>query len=326
MHSVLDPPRLRRAASRYRSKIQGSIDRPLRRLRYALCQQYLRNPPSAHRLHSHPPTLTEIQRDTIAELRRRGIAFVSQERLGVSPKDWADLRRLVLEFAGTDRVRDRIRDFPEIARQRKLVGDDYMVKLCPENPILETDHPLLRVGLVSPLLDIVNGYLGMWAKLSYTDAWHTIPVDIGRRIGSQSWHRDPEDRRMIKAYLYCADVDQGAGPMEYIPESAAGERYGQYWAWKPLGTHAERYPSDDEISARLPGAERVLCTGREGTFVLCDTDGLHRGGVSISSPRILATWTFVTPAALGSTVHRRFRLAGSAEALTRSPAALFALR
>jgi hypothetical protein len=323
---IIDAPKLRRTAGRYRSRIQRSIDRPLRRLRYTLYRKYLRNPASTHQLHSHAPTLTEFQRDTLAELRARGIALVPQDRLGIAPNDWADLRRLVLEFARSDRVRDRIRDFPELARQRQLVGDDYMVKLFPEGPTLDLDHVLLRVGVSSALLDTVNQYLGMWGKLIYTDAWHTIPVDIGRRIGSQSWHRDPEDGRMIKAYLYCAEVDEGAGPMEYIPESAAGERYGSQWAWKPLGTHAERYPDDEEISARFPAAERVVCTGPEGTLVLCDTDGLHRGGVSVSSPRVLATWTFVTPAAMGSTAQRRFRLTGSALAAGLSPAAVFALR
>jgi hypothetical protein len=326
MRPFLDPPGLRRAASRYKGRLQRSIDRPFRRLRYELNQKYLRNPSSTHRLHSHPPTLTASQRDTIAELTTRGIAFLAQDQLGVPPNDWDDLRRLVGEFARSERVRDRIRDFPDLARQRKLGGDDYMVKLFPEGPTLDLDHPLLRIGLGSPLLDTVNGYLGMWGKLIYTDVWHTIPLDIGHRIGSQSWHRDPEDRRMIKAYLYCADVDQGAGPMEYIPESAAGGRYGRLWAWKPLVTHAERYPSDEEISARLPAAERVVCAGTEGTFVICDTDGLHRGGVSVSSPRILATWTYITPAALGSTAQRRFHLTGSSAGASLSPAAAFALQ
>ncbi|HEX3275146.1 MAG TPA: phytanoyl-CoA dioxygenase family protein [Gemmatimonadales bacterium] len=325
MGELLDPRRLRKAASRIRGKIEGRVGTSIRRWRYVLDSKYLRNPVSTRRLTSEGSHLTPVQQEALADLRARGIAFVSQERLGIDPADWRDLRELIDQFAASERVRDRIHEFPALAAQKQLRGDDYMVKLYPEGPTLPPTNPLLRIGLCPALLDVINHYLGLWSKLVYTDAWHTIPVDIGRRVGSQSWHRDPEDRRMVKAYLYCRDVDEGAGPMEYVPGSASGGPYADLWPWRPRGTHAERYPSDEEVAAKIPRADRITCTGRAGTFVLCDTDGLHRGGISTTSPRVLATWTFVTPAALGTTVQRRFTLASARALHVLSAAAMFAL-
>lgn len=325
MAVITDLHAWRKAASKYRGKVQSNLTRTVRRVRHVLDWNYLRNPASSRRFTAQPRVLTPGQQAAVGDLASRGIAFVQQDRLGIDPTDWTALRSLVRGFAASEQVRERIRDFPALAESRPLVGDDYMVKLYPESPMLEASNPLLRVGLSAAMLNVVNGYLGLWSKLVYTDAWHTIPVDIGRRVGSQSWHRDPEDRKMIKAYLYCADVDAGAGPMEYIPGSALGGRYAHLWPWKPRGTHAERYPSEEEVARHVPPSEWVLCTGSEGTVVFCDTDGLHRGGISRTSARLLATWTFVTPAAMGSTVQRRFRIAPGSSAAPPSPEAAFAL-
>ena len=52
------------------------------------------------------------------------------------------------------------------------------------------------------LLDIANAYLGMWAKLEYVDVWYTPPVEDAERRSSQRWHRDFNDRHLLKAFLY----------------------------------------------------------------------------------------------------------------------------
>jgi hypothetical protein len=316
---------LRRIASRYRSKVKGVVDRSYRRVRYRISWKYVANPASKRRFAAHPSHLTPTQQQTVQELKTRGIAIVPGRELGLEPDTWAELRQLVQDFARSDRVRERIGGYAAAAQSGPLRGDDYMVKCYPEGPTLAESNPLLRLGLSDPVLQVVNGYLDLWCKLIYTDAWHTIPIDIGRRVGSQSWHRDPEDRKMVKAYLYLADVDEGAGPMEYIPGSEVGGPYERLWPWTPRAGHSYRYPSEADVAGRIPQAEWLKCTGPEGSMVFCDTSGLHRGGISRTSPRILATWTFVTPAALGSTAQRRFTVARHGSADRLSEAARFAL-
>ena len=128
---------------------------------------------------------------------------------------------------------------------------------------------------------------------------------------------------MVKVYFYFSEVDGGAGPMEYVRGSASGGRYGSLWPWSPVST--ERYPRDEEVDRLIPAAARVQCFGSPGTLIFCDTDGLHRGGTAKSRPRIAATWTFVTPASLGISSGRRFKVAANADVRQLSPAAQFAL-
>jgi hypothetical protein len=296
----------------------------LRLLKYRLDSRYLRNRRSAHLFRSHRPTLSLSQQQTAAELTNRGIAFPSYDDIALPADRWARLAAVVDDFAASDRVREAIRGFRAVAATGEMASDAYIVKLLPPAPTLRLDHPLLEVGLSPAVLNVVNSYLGMWAKLIYTDAWHTIPVDIGMRIGSQYWHRDPEDQRMVKVYAYFGPVGEGCGAMEYVLESQGAGRYSGPWRWKPHAGRGHRYPGDAEVEQAVPPEQRIPCFGNRGTFVFCDTAGLHRGGVATTRPRILATWTFVTPASIGFTAGRRFTIEGDAAA-SETLAARFAL-
>ena len=66
----------------------------------------------------------------------------------------------------------------------------------------------LRLGTNPRLLDLANAYLGMWSKLEYVDVWYTPPAGSDERLSSQRWHRDFNDRHLLKAFLYLVDVDE----------------------------------------------------------------------------------------------------------------------
>jgi hypothetical protein len=162
---------------------------------------------------------------------------------------------------------------------------------------ISLDDEFMRLALDGKILDVVNSYLGLWAKLIYVDLWQTVRAsDAEARIGSQHWHRDPEDKMMVKVYLYFSKVDAAAGAMQYLPGSCLGGPYEHLWkSSKPTGY---TYPRPQEIEQQLSASQWISCTGGPGTFVFCDTSGLHRGGISTTGVRTLATWTFVTPASL----------------------------
>jgi hypothetical protein len=303
--------------------VRSGVHRSIARLNYVKQWHLTRNPGSRRLLADHRPTLSTVQAKVVQELTSDGIAFVDAGALGMDAADWAHLRSLVEEFADSPRVREASDRFRAALGRQTVKPDAYIVKLHPEGPTLSLDDPLLRLALRGPILDVVNSYLGLWSKLVYTDVWHTIPSEVDQRIGSQFWHRDPEDRRMVKVYFYFSEVDGEAGPMEYVRGSASGGRYGHLWPWKPLSP--ERYPREEEVDRLIPAAARVQCFGSPGTLIFCDTDGLHRGGTAKSRPRIAATWTFVTPASVGISSGRRFQVAGDADPRQLSLAAQFAL-
>jgi hypothetical protein len=312
------------ASRKLRWQIRSWLRNSWRNASYRVYSQYVGNPPSRRLFRAHLPELTAVQRRVLQDLSSSGVALVRYDELGIHPESWARLQELVEAFAMSAKVEEAIRRFPEEFKRRELTGDDYMVKLYPDSDHtrLAADHPLLQVGLSAPVLSVINSYLGLWAKLIYTDVWHTFPIDMGKRIGSQRWHRDPEDSSLVKVYIHFSEVDETAGPLEYILGSAERGPYGHIRAWKP---RTPRYPPPDEIERLLPAVERVRCVGGPGTVVFCDTGGFHRGGVATQRPRIAATWTFVRPASIEFTSKRRFQVDNSNARVERSLPARFAL-
>jgi hypothetical protein len=295
------------------------------RARYEARWHWFQNRSSRRRFHRGVSYLNDAQRRVVRDLLACGIAFVQWDDLGVDASEWKRLAALADSLAQSTQVVRAISEYSDVSSRTTTPNDAYLVKLYPEKPTLESSNPLLTVGVAPPVLDTVNTYLDLWSKLIYTDIWHSIPVDVGRRIGSQRWHRDPEDRRMIKVYSYFRDVGEGAGPLEYLPGSCVTGtgQYRQLWPWKPRGG---RYPGDREVEQTIPRSAFSLSVGTSGTFIFCDTNGLHRGGIATTGVRLVATWTFVTPASVPILSPRRFVVDPTARPSERlSPAATFAL-
>lgn len=272
---------------------------------YPLKWKYSLNSDSRRMFTQQSPILGESQRRVVNELSRDGIAFIPFEELGMEIRQWDQLKEIADDFRVSTTVLDRMERYRSEFSTRQMAGDDYLIKLLPERPNFDLDHPLLKLFLNDSVLDVVNSYLGMWAKLIYMDIWHTIPGDMGRRIGSQHWHRDPEDMKMVKIYLYFCDVDADAGPLEYVRGSNRQGPYGKLWKWHALDG-PRRYRTEQELQRKIPSTQLVNCVGSCRTMIFCDTSGFHRGGIAASGARIVATCTFVTPASLSLLSQRRF--------------------
>ncbi|HTD52373.1 MAG TPA: hypothetical protein VK780_05060 [Thermoanaerobaculia bacterium] len=302
--------------------LRGRVSLFLLRRRHDLHWNYLRNPSSRRSFARQRVALNAAQHQVVRELRSEGVSLVSFTELGADGNQLGRLRETVDSFARSLKVKEAIRNYAAVVAQGQMAYDAYIVKLNVEGPTFALDNPLLQLGLDPQILGVVNSYLGLWSKLIYADVWHSIPIDVGRRIGSQRWHRDPEDRKIVKIYLYFSNVDQGSGPLEYVPGSGFGGRYEKIRKWKARG---DRYPPDGELESRIPASECISCVGPVGTTVFCDTSGFHRGGIATTSARIVATWTFCTPAAISVTARRRYTVDYGGRESELSPAARFAL-
>lgn len=246
-----------------------------------------------------PPTLDDVQVRVLQQLREAGIGKVDARQL-------CDPILVDKVLATADRWLQQ----PDVQAQVDAYRQDpshswkdYIVRMFGREATIEPDSPVLQLGLQRRLLDVVNSYLSLHGRLIYVDVWNTIPlVHDGPDMGSQRWHRDPEDSRLVKAFLCVSDVGPGAGPLEYIPHSRRGERYGSVFPQRfPAGSVAPA----EAIDAVVPSADRERCVGARATLFVVDTAGLHRGGRATRDHRVLATWTYVTPA---STWDRAFSL------------------
>ena len=270
------------------------------RLKYDVNWRWARNPASSRSFRKSRPQLNALQERLVWELNAAGVATCHFDELFQDPAMWRRLSAYVSEFSASEEVQSVIRkrqqDFAEKKDFRAV--EHYIITKYPQDrkPLITASNPLLNLGLHSLILDVVNSYLGMWSKLIYFDMWHTLPLNTDTRILSQRWHRDPEDRRKIRTFLYFSEVDTDAGAMEYLAGSQFGGPYEHVFEWNdPLGIP---YPPDGEVERQIPESQHVILKGPPGTLVFCDTAGFHRGGTAKTKPRILATSAFVTPASL----------------------------
>lgn len=294
------------------------------RMKYELNWRWASNPASRRTFRKAPPKLNAVQARLVEELYATGIAKCHISELFTDDSVWRGLEREVAEFGASEAVQSIIRKRQEHFEQKHDVSavEHYIVTKYPPDhkPVIGMDSTLLRLHLDPLILNIVNSYLDLWAKLIYFDMWHTLPLDTNTRFLSQRWHRDPEDRRKIRTFLYFSEIDESAGAMEYFTGSHFGGPYEDLYKWNdPLETP---YPPDGEIERRMPASNRVLLEGGPGTLFFCDTAGFHRGGITKSRPRILATSAYVTPASL----HRhRFMVDASVQNAKWDEPAKFAL-
>jgi hypothetical protein len=248
--------------------------------------------------------LREPERRALESLQATGIAILPFDELVADAGLWDDLAAQVEAFVGE--VEDRApRDV-----NRPMRKDDYLIRRFggaralrdgKAATTLEPDDPWVRLGTCDPVLNVVNAYRGQWARLVDLDAWYTVPFAAGQeRIASQRWHRDPEDHHVVKMFVYFSDVDEDAGPFEYVAGSAVRApkiRHGLLGSLRLPWNRRRRYPPQEYMDKRIARAEVVTATGPTGTLILCDTSGLHRGGFARRTPRVLTTHTYVSPRA-----------------------------
>jgi ectoine hydroxylase-related dioxygenase (phytanoyl-CoA dioxygenase family) len=285
-------------------RVASSLERRGVIATYELNDRLLANRAARRRYAHEPPSLDSTQASILDRVRDQGYAVVSLSELVSEPAVASDLEEEAKRFMSeTESELARERDGGESSLRRRP-GKEFVVRKYAYDVELGLDDPWLRLGLNPRLLDIANTYLGMWAKLEYVDVWYTPPVDRAERQSSQRWHRDFNDRHLLKAFLYLVDVDEDSGPFEYVPRSAPGNELDHFWPWRPLG---ENYPPDDEFAAKL-AEKAVSFTGPKGTLIFCNTSGFHRGGFAIGKPRVLATVTYSSPASLASLTERNYSL------------------
>jgi hypothetical protein len=269
---------------------------------YELHDRLLANRSARRRYTHEPPVLDELQQGVLEQLRREGYATLPFSEL--APELWGELEQEAARFvAETETELAREKEGRESALRRRE-GKEFLVRKYAYDVELSLDDPWLRLGLNTRMLDIANAYLGMWAKLEYVDVWYTPPVEDPERRSSQRWHRDFNDRHLLKAFLYLVDVDEETGPFEYVPRTAPGNELDHLWPWRPLG---ENYPPEQELAEKI--ADRTVSfTAPKGTIIFCNTCGFHRGGFARGKARALATVTYSSPASLASLTERNFSI------------------
>lgn len=244
---------------------------------------------------SSRPTLNPLQHRIVSELHSIGFAHANIEELLPDAAGWLEINDRIKRWLDTDDVRNRQREY-QLQGHTPGAWKDFIVQMYGKESVVPFSDPVVKLAIEPAILDIVNSYMGLWSRLIYMDVWDTIPLEhAGADVASQRWHRDPEDFRIVKTFLYVTDVDVDSGPMHYVKGSRTGEKYGRLWPHTiPVGPVV---PSKD-LERAIPRTDWIIATFPAGTLLFVDTTAFHRGGRAIKNQRVFSTWNYVTPASL----------------------------
>jgi hypothetical protein len=141
-----------------------------------------------------------------------------------------------------------------------------------------TDLPeLSQWGREQRLLNIIENYIGLSVAFQGVHLRKDFPNE--NQFGTLLWHKDSEDRRMVKIIIYLTDVEEKHGPFEYIPVSLTPTLslkylriYSKLWKANHVGI------TDEQLKEIIPEHQWKSCPGPAGTVIFTDPKTtLHHG-------------------------------------------------
>jgi hypothetical protein len=215
----------------------------------------------------HLPCLRDSDRRIVEDLQKSSFSVTSLEAMGLEGVDamLADAYALVARH--TPLTRSFQADGPDIVAHDKII----------------------RWGLSDRLLDIAENYLGMPVGYDGINVFFT-KAD-GMETGARRWHRDAEDRRMLKIALYLNDVDEDGGPLQVLRRQLP--EHGPPVRGKFPVLSQERL--EKTLGVFDPNRDVVTFIGKAGSLIFADTATLyHRGKPATARDRCAIYFNYMT--------------------------------
>ncbi|MBD2439682.1 phytanoyl-CoA dioxygenase family protein [Nostoc sp. FACHB-110] len=204
------------------------------------------------------PKLESSDRQIVETLKREGIYITTLADLGFnSTPQLLDAAHTLIPKIGNGNYTASSENYPEI----------YTVTHLPN---------FYNWGSEARLLNILENYIGLPV------AYHGVQVRKDflntSQFSTMLWHRDSEDRRIIKIIIYLNDVTKENGPFEYVPASFTSIYNPNFYRlyYKIYNTGID----DEELNEIVPKSAWKSCQGPAGTVIIADTQRLlHHGTV-----------------------------------------------
>ena len=211
--------------------------------------------------HHHLPILTGSDRLIAESLKKEGICITTLADLGLpSTSQLLDAAKSFLPSMGRSNYESYNQNPPEI--------------------FTVTDLPnFFKWGNEKRLINILENYIGLPV------AYHGVQIRKDfinqSQFSTMLWHRDSEDRRIVKIIIYLNDVDEQQGPFEYVPSSFTSglNFYRLYYKIHNKGIN------DETLNKIVPKSAWKSCTGAAGTVILSDTNRLLHHGTARTEER-----------------------------------------
>lgn len=256
--------------------------------------------------------LFEPAAQVLTDLNRDGVAITSVQTLLGQSSCYDEL------CAGINCLQSHLSEQIAMARAGSSAAGKktFNLEYLGNKPVLDPDGIYARFALQDGILQVANAYLGMYTRLRYFNVWHTFPTQSQARE-SQLWHRDREDRYILKMFLYLSDVSEGAGPLTY----AAGSHLKGKMRREPayfLEADGVKRSNDEQMAEAASPETWIKATGAQGTIVFADTHGYHKGGLARERDRLMYLCMFTSPASESQELLKRSMQINSPEERKRA--------
>jgi hypothetical protein len=242
--------------------LQRRVMQPTRRA--TLARQIARLRPAMAPMRPDDDTTAE----RLQQLQTRGLAPIGR------PLDRTQCRELVdyfMEREVHDPHRPALPVFKPLATGRHV--NAHIAHHTPED-IVRAPY-LLALANDPQVLATVEQFLGCKPSLAYMAAWWSYATPLGPQQ-AEFFHRDVDDWRFVKLFVYLTDVGAQSGPHVYVTESANSPKLAQI-----------RRFMDDEVAASFEPHQVLTMTGQAGDAFLEDTFGIHKGQPVVQGHRLI---------------------------------------
>jgi hypothetical protein len=144
-----------------------------------------------------------------------------------------------------------------------------------ENPVMHTAHfkrsdliqqiSIMDIANDTGVLSLVQEYLGMKPTISNVNMWWSFK---GRKKAeeAQNFHRDNDDLKFCKLFVYLTDVDAQSGPHIYVKGTLNSKDF-----------RVIRRYTDEEVVEKFGKENVVSMEYPKGSIFIVDTYGFHKG-------------------------------------------------
>lgn len=198
-----------------------------------------------------------------ATLREQGLAHIAPVLTQAQIDDMLDFLQKEKLVSKTG-VRFRMDRAPDTARTGSY----------PMETVLRCPHVLDLINHPQ-LIRMAADYLGCVPTVSGLRIDWSAPSD-GSPAYVQQYHRDHDDWRFLKLFVYLTDVDDDAGPHEFVKTSH-----------RHSGRLTNRPYAESDVEDKYGRQQMLRVTGPRGTSFLADTWGIHKGNVPMNRPRLM---------------------------------------
>lgn len=207
------------------------------------------------------PILSKADQLITQTLKREGVYITSLENLGLPST--AQMLESAKNYAA-------MMESPRNIQSGYNLPQIYTVTDLPE---------FFTWGIEKRLQNIIENYIGLPIAFHGVHVRKDFPNE--QQLQTLLWHKDAEDRRMIKVIIYLNDVTEQHGPFEYVPLPDNLIDWWKYyqvdhalWQSNYLGIN------DENMKKIISKSAWKSCSGKAGTMIFVDPRNvLHHGTV-----------------------------------------------